>query len=307
MIRRIIKCFLVLALSIVLVSCSDENSTFQIVFIDVGQGDSALVMCDGESMIIDGGNKDQSSQVIKVIDENRVTALKYVVLSHPHNDHYGGLIDVMHQGYKIGKVICNSDGKGKDNEQDDSNDPGKYSGFQNFVAAVGDNGKTITVPKKGQTYRLGSAKIEVISTGSKTNNGNNSLVLLITYKDYSFMFTGDMPVAQQKEYFEEANEKYGDVSKAPSLTVLKVPHHGAELFEENLNYGFLKAVNPQYAIISADKSSQYHHPSSLVLQRLDDNDSKIYRTDLLGNIIVTIQDDVFRIEPKLTGEELLGY
>ena len=238
-----------------------EKSTFQVIFIDVAQGDAALISCDGHYMLIDGGNKDRSSLIYSYLKRNNVNELDYIVATHPDADHVGGLAGALNCA-KAKKALCSV------TEHD-------TEAFENFVKYLDKQGTSITVPKCGDRFNIGSARVSVIGpVKAKDDSNNSSIVLRVVYGRTSFLFTGD---AEEEEETEILNN-----SKNLKSTVLKAGHHGSST---STSYRFLKEVSPQYAIISVGKENSYGHPTKDTLSRLRDADVKTYRTDMQGSII----------------------
>lgn len=274
--RRIISLIVILSTIFCLCSCSskDANSSFSIRFIDVGQGDSALVECDGHYMLIDGGETTAGDTVYSVLEENGIQKLDILVVSHLHTDHYGGLTKALTYASSIGVTLSNAEYK-------DSKT------FRDFEHQLQINGSQIAVPAPGDTYELGSATVEVID--SSAEEANDSLVLLITYGDTRFLFTGDIEDTAQTRI----SDKYQSESDEPfKIDLIKMPHHGS--YTGTL-YRFLRTFMPDYAIISCGEGNMYGHPHRETLDLLDSKtwSPKVYRTDRDGDIIV-----------KSNGEEL---
>ena len=247
-------------------SC-DQNSKsgFSIIFIDVGQGDSALVNCDGHYMLIDGGPKSAADIVYNVLVDENVTKLDYLIISHMHEDHIGGLKKALSYVSTVEKTLS----------VESNNDSDDYYDFHSELLI--DDCKSIDIPNEGQKYSLGSATIEIIAVGNPSNNENDSLVVLITYGSTSFLFTGDMQYRME----DKISDKYSD--NFP-ITLLKVAHHGAE---NSTEYRFIRTTKPQYAVISVGSNNRYGHPVEKVLSVLDQAGVKTYRTDRNGTIKVT--------------------
>ncbi len=243
-----------------------SGSSFAIHFIDVGQADAALVMCDGKAMLIDGGNAGDSNLIYTYLQKHGVTHLDYVVCSHAHEDHVGGLSGALTYA-TVGTVFA----------------PVKTADtkvFSNFVSRVEARGSSITVPQAGDAFSLGSASVTVlgpIKSYSETNN--TSIVLRIAYGELSFLFTGDMESDAEADLIES-----GALLNA---TVLKVGHHGSET---SSSYRFLKEVAPQYGIISVGTGNSYGHPNEVVLSRYRDAEIQLYRTDIQGDIVCKSTD-----------------
>ena len=243
-----------------------RNSTFSIQFIDVGQGDSALVECDGHYMLIDGGDVDAGKKVYKVLEEKGIQVLDILAISHLHKDHYGGLIKVLTYASTIRDTICNSDTDGKDE-------------FKDLEDQLRIDKSKIRIPKNDETLKLGSADIRVIDAESKANN--DSLVLLITYGKTRFLFTGDIEYPAQKRI---ADKYQGDNNNKFEVDLMKIPHHGSDV-NTDLNR-FITVFMPKYAIISVGAGNKYGHPSQKAIDLLDQAKVKVYRTDKDGDIIV---------------------
>lgn len=240
-----------------------ESGSFTIHFIDVGQADSALVTCDGHSMLIDGGNADDSNLVYSVLQRETDGHLDYVVGTHAHEDHIGGLSGAF-EADTADVTFCPV------TEYDSK-------AFRNFKTRADERGGGITVPAVGDTFTLGEASITVVAVNSVPEDTNNtSIVIRIVYGDTSFLFTGD---AEQ-----ETEEKILETGQDIESTVLKVGHHGSST---STSQAFLDAVSPTYAVISCGKDNSYGHPHSETLAKLSSAGVEVLRTDELGDIYCT--------------------
>ena len=267
--HRFLAFILLLATLLCLCSCSKENedSTFSIQFIDVGQGDSALVECDGHYMLIDGGDTNAGQKVYDALEEKGIQKLDILAISHLHADHIGGLTKALTYASSIGITISNSTYSEKET-------------FRKFEHELGINGSKITVPAPGDKFELGSATVEVVDVSAE--EANDSLVLLISYGDTKFLFAGDIEDAAQ----ERIAEKYQNDKDEPyKIDLIKMPHHGS--YTGTL-YRFVRTFMPDYAIISVGAGNTYGHPHQETMDLLDSKTwkPKVYRTDLNGDIIV---------------------
>lgn len=240
-----------------------ESGSFTIHFIDVGQADSALVTCDGHSMLIDGGNADDSNLVYSVLQRETEGHLDYVVGTHAHEDHIGGLSGAF-EADTADVTFCPV------TEYDSK-------AFRNFKTRADERGGGITIPAVGDTFTLGEASVTVVAVNSVPEDTNNtSIVIRIVYGDTSFLFTGD---AEQ-----ETEEKILESGQDIESTVLKVGHHGSST---STSQAFLDAVSPTYAVISCGKDNSYGHPHSETLAKLASAGVEVLRTDELGDIYCT--------------------
>jgi len=267
--KRLSAFTLLLATLLCLCSCSKRSgdSTFSLHFIDVGQGDSALVECDGHYMLIDGGDVAAGDKVYNVLEQNGIQRLDILAVSHLHADHIGGLAKALTYASSVGLTISNS-------EYSDTET------FRKFEHELSINGSRITVPANGDRYKLGSASVEVIDVSA--NQDNDSLVLLITYGDTRFLFTGDIEDAAQARI----SNKYQSESDEPfEIDLIKMPHHGS--YTGTL-YRFLRTFMPEYVVISVGTGNPYGHPHQETLDLLDSKTWKpmVYRTDINGDIFV---------------------
>ena len=239
-----------------------SGSSFTVHFIDVGQADAALILCDGQSMLIDGGNADDSSLMYSYLSRLGITYLDYVIGTHAHEDHIGGIAGALNYA-SVGQVFCPVT---------------SYTtrAFDNFVKAVQNRGRSITVPSVGDRFNLGSADCHILGVNSAEDTNESSIVMKITYGNTSFLFTGDAEREAENLILNSGFDIKADV--------LKVGHHGSA---SSTSYYWLRQIAPRYAVISVGQGNSYGHPTETVLSRLRDADVTTYRTDLQGDIICT--------------------
>ena len=251
-----------------------SKHSFAVHYIDVGQGDAALVLCDDKTMLIDGGKPHASSIIYTYLKNLNIDYLDYIVASHADDDHIGGLSAPLAK-MKVGNVLA----------PETEADTRSYESLKNKTA---EQGLTITHPKPGESLDFGSSKVEFYGpiTESESDRNNGSIVMKIIYGNTSFLFTGD---AEREEEQEILNAGY-DLS----ATVLKVGHHGSK---NSTTYPFLREIMPKYAVISVGDNN-YGHPTEDTLSRLRDADVKVYRTDMQGDIVATSDGKIVTVTTK---------
>lgn len=258
-------------ISISLPACSfdvDEqtlNSDLTVSFIDVGQGDSILIQSNNEAMLIDAGENDKGTVVVDYLQSHGVENLKYAVGTHPHSDHIGGMDDVL-DNIKTENFICPET---------------TYSTatWKSVISSAENSGTQIIYAEPYKSYGVGDATFTIYApqTNSIYSSLNNySVVLRLTYGDNSFLFTGDAEKISEKEMLSGGYNLSADV--------LKVGHHGSS---GSTSQDFLKAVSPDYAVISCGKDNEYGHPHKETLSLLNKSKTEILRTDKLGTIVLT--------------------
>ena len=259
-----------------------DDSSFEVHYIDVGQADAALVLCDGEAMLIDGGNREDSSLIYSYLKQYEVDHLEYMVATHAHEDHAGGLLGALNYA-QVDTAYCPVDSYESDT-------------FENFTEYLAKQDKAITIPKVGDSFMLGSASVQIVGVDSAAEETNNtSIVLRVVYGDTSFLFTGDAE--------REAEELILSSGYEIESTVLKVGHHGSE---SSTSYPFLREVDPAYAVISVGEGNTYGHPTEEVLSRLRDADVELYRTDLQGTIVCSSDGETVTFKTQNVLEKPVG-
>lgn len=240
-------------------AAAPENSSLQVHFIDVGQGDATLIVCDGHAMLIDGGDNGQGTALQLYLEKQNVTALDYVVATHPDADHIGGL-DVIITKFDCGTILMT------DYEKDTAT-------YRDVVDAISYRGYQKTTPVAGDTYALGSASFTIVGPEDLDGSANDSSVaLVLQHGENRFYFEGD------------AEEEEQDILAAGiplEADVFKLGHHGSRTSNSE---EMVAAVNPDYAVISVGENS-YGHPHGEVLNRLRQRGVQVFRTDEQGSII----------------------
>lgn len=243
---------------------SGVKGELKVHFIDVGQADSILIQQGEQSMLVDAGNNDDGNLVKDYLQKQGIKNLEFLVGTHPHEDHIGGL-DYVINAFKVGKLYMP---KASSNTKT----------FTDVVNAAKNKGLSFTVPNPGESFKLGEATVTILSpNGSGYEDLNNySIVVKVAFGNTSFLLTGDAEDVSEKEIMA----KGFDVSS----TVLKVGHHGSN---SSTTSEFLSKVNPKYAVISVGKDNTYGHPKQNILDRLKGKNIPVYRTDESGTIVAT--------------------
>ena len=232
-------------------------------YIDVGQGDASFIeLPNGEVMLIEAGIASSSEKIIDYIKNLGYNRIDYVVATHPHADHIGGMAEVI-EAFDVGAIYM----------------PKAVSTsktYENLLETIKNKGLSVKTGKVGvSVLQEEDLTIEMLAPNQdKYSSLNNySIVLKITYGNTSFLYTGDAEELSEKEIM-------GNVE----ADVLKVGHHGSDTSSSE---EFLKRVNPKYAVISVGEDNSYDHPASSTIKKLEKYTDHIYRTDLNGTVVVT--------------------
>ena len=239
---------------------TDSNNTddVKVEYIDVGQADAILIENNKKYMLIDAGNNEDGDLLVNYFKDKNITDFEYVVATHPHEDHIGGMDNII-KNFNIKNYYM----------------PDCYTTtktFEELLDALEEKNLSFETPDIDSEFLLGDALFKVLYTGTdKRDLNNTSIVLRMTYKDVSFMFTGDATNTTEKKI----------IAKDLQSDVLKVGHHGSQYSTSD---EFLDKVNPKYAIISVGTGNVYDHPKDITLNKL--KGIEVHRTDKEGTIRV---------------------
>lgn len=244
-------------ISIETTNINGEN--VKIYFIDVGQADCSLLVSNNETMLIDAGNNEDGEFIVDFINSLGINKIDYVIGTHAHEDHIGGLDNVIRE-FEIGNVLL-------------SPVTSNTKTYEGVLDEIEKKNLEITVPEIGDEFKVGNTTSTVLSVSDNESETNNSSIVVRTeFYNNSFLFMADLESNFEKKI------------TWPESTVLKVGHHGSET--SSCNY-FLNQVKPKYSIISVGVNNTYNHPSSITLNRLKNINSEVYRTDEKGTIVLT--------------------
>jgi len=214
-------------------------------------------------MIIDAGTNASTNSLINTIKGMGISKFDIVVGTHPHEDHIGGMDAVINQ-FDIGTIYM-------------PKVTTTTKTFQDVLIAIKNKGLTITTPETETIFNFGETQCTILAPNSQTYEdlNNYSIIIKLVYGNTSFLLTGDAQTESEKEMLSNGYNLQSDV--------LKVGHHGSS---SSTSPEFLKAVSPQYSIISVGKNNDYGHPHQVTLDKLAGAGVKVYRTDLNGTITI---------------------
>lgn len=228
---------------------ANPSGELTLTMIDVGQADSFLLVQDGKTMLVDCGTRATGEDVVKYLNEQGITRLDYVIGTHPHDDHMGGMYDVI-TNFEIGKIIMPEVEVGKVTT----------NWYVKLMQEIKQGAYELEYAKLGAVYDLGEASFKIIGPieTDEINLNNYSIVLKVTFGDMDVIMTGDAETKVEKAIIE-SGETLG-------AEILKVGHHGSDTSSSD---EFLDAVSPLYALISAKVGNKYEHPIKSTMQKLE--------------------------------------
>ena len=244
---------------------TENESDFSVHCIDVGQGDCELILDHGKVMLIDAGEVDAAQTVIDYLNSQKIETIDYVVATHPHSDHIGGLSKVIEQ-FQVKNVIMPKLSK--------ENTP-TTSTYERLLKAVKKSGAKAIAAQPGAEYTLGEGRFQILAPMKQDEELNNmSVVLRLTYRQRGFLFMGDAETPVEKQILAK--------KITLSCDVLKLGHHGSSTSNSE---AFVAAAAPQYAVAECAKGNKYGHPHRETVALCKKLGIELLRTDIpIGHI-----------------------
>ncbi|MCH5193774.1 MAG: MBL fold metallo-hydrolase [Oscillospiraceae bacterium] len=265
----------------------EKDADLEIHFIDVGQGDCSLIMWEDNAMLIDCGERENSDSVLKYIKKQGVERLDYIIATHPHSDHIGGMGDII-SAMDVDKVIA---------PRVSSELTPTTKTYERFIQALRDKGQKLTAAKPGTVYTFkteGEKKppsFEVLAPVDDYDDLNNySVVIRLDYGNTSYLFTGDAESKAEKGILKSGADVDADV--------MKMGHHGSSTSSSE---EYLEAVSPDICIIQCGVGNSYGHPHAETVEKIEEMGAKWYSNDRNGNIIVYSDGESIQIKTEKQG------
>ena len=251
--------------------CFAQEDCIKIHFIDVGQGDAILIQAKGENALIDTGDILSGYKLTDYLEINNVRTINHLIITHHHYDHITGTFFIMpkftvEKTYDNGYNLANLDDLILHSFEKIFRLKGKYQAL-----------------KEGDVIESGGLRLGILWPADKLSTGGNnyrSLVIMLSYKNFRCLLTGDINNAAEAELIEKKTNLRADI--------LKIAHHGAE---GSTSEDFLKEVKPEYAVISMDNDFQNNSLAVSTLTLLKANNIKIYRTDKNGSVTIKVNNE----------------
>lgn len=245
-------------------SLSAQPDHLLVRFLDVGQGDSTLLENQGHFILIDGGVREEGPQVVEALEGWGVERLDAIICTHGHEDHVGGLSDVLTR-FPASAIYAPAGNE----------DAGSFAYFTRKAAK---QGLSVVTPALGDVIPLGAAEILVLGPVDAYEGLNDtSLILRVDFGENSFLFVGDMEAQAEGDLLDH----WADRPELLDVDILKVGHHGSS---DSSGYRFLYQVTADYGVISCGENNDYGHPHAEAMERLDCAGVTVLRTDQLGTV-----------------------
>lgn len=250
------------------------NNNLIVNFIDVGQGDSILIKTpENNYILVDAGPKDESIKFFNFIKSSEIKKINTIIATHPHEDHIGNMSELITeypvQNIYMPKVVSNT------------------PVFKKLMETIKKRNIYIKEAKAGVNFTMDGVNFEFIAPVSdKYSNLNNySAVLKVTYNNVSFLLMGDAEKISEKEILKSGVNVKADV--------IKIGHHGSS---SSSSKNFIKAVSPQYAVISCGLNNDFGHPHKETLKLLKSYNINLYRTDINGTVVFSTDGNKITVD-----------
>lgn len=261
----------------------ETDEGFNIHIIDVGQGDSVLLECDDKYMLIDAGESEYGTAVADYLKQYNVDKLTYMVVTHPHSDHYGGAKTVLESVETENIIMTEASNTTRS--------------WESFVDYVDNNNYNVIMPESNEIFELGECTVTAYVPEIDNDDLNNcSIVLKAEYDEMSALFTGDAEKSEELTMIESGFDVKADV--------LKLGHHGSST---STSEEFFEKVNPNLALISCGKDNDYGHPHKETTALLSEHNVKSLRTDEDGSIVVNMKNNTLNITTTNGNSESINF
>lgn len=270
------KFFYIILIIITLLSGCGKNSLLEIHIIDVGQGDSILIKTpNSKTLLIDGGTNESEHIVKGYLKKHKIKTIDFLIATHPDSDHIGGLDAVVNKFNVKGLYLP---------EQTITSDS-----YNDLISACNQKQVPINYLYKGDNFPIDDyINLFVLSPSYIQDDNNlNSIVFKLSFKNKSFLFTGDAESSNESDIINSFNLE--------DIDFLKVGHHGSK---SSTTSEFLDETTPDVAVISCGYKNQYGHPHNTTLKNLEDHHVTTYRTDLSGDIVLYSNGEIIYTKKK---------
>ena len=248
-------------------SVKQQDSNFAVYYLDVGQSDCTIVICNDEVLMIDTGTINQLNTIKTNLYMLEIDTIDYMLITHPHEDHMGSASEII-KDYNVLNILMPS--------LTVENYVPSFT-YNNLLNVISENNVNPETVSYGDSFMLGSAVVEIFAPINQDDNFNNlSVVAKITYGDTSFLFTGDAEEEVEKQILREKADVSADA--------LKAGHHGSNTSSTD---EFISAVNPRYVIFSSGSDNDYGHPTLNNIEKFEKMGVEQYVTSVDGHITVT--------------------
>ncbi len=274
--KKILTALIALTMVLILAGCTGDSGSnnlpaegeLAVHFIDVGQADCTLLVSEDEAMLIDAGNRDDSGLILNYLEDVGVERLKYIVFTHPHEDHIGS-----------GEAIINAIDVEKVFMLDEYDE-----GIEGYLKDEIDYlGIETEMPYPGDSTQLGECRIDFLGPEYDYKDANDdSICLKVIHGSNSMLFTGDAGSEPERDMI--------DAGTNLEVDLLHAGHHGSSTSN---SYYFLRQSNPRYIVISCEEDNMYGHPHEETMSRFNDLGAEIFRTDTQGTIVALSDGNAF--------------